>query len=915
MSRKRRWVWRLLVVALVGLLGFGAYTLDRMALSYLTGQRRVPGRDFLGNPVPDGGPVPGFAFLGWTRPSEEPQGLRILRPWESGREIGLRSGDVITRVDGALFTNGRDLHSLFVTEYEAGDAVRLTLEREGEPPRDVQLILKPFLRNPADLGLPYRDVEIESSSGFKLQGWFVPPPEGSDGRVGVFVHGAKSSRFQALEGAKHWYRRGYGLLTMDLSGRGTSEGEFVTYSVNERLDVASMTKWVRQQESVRPDAVVVFGTSNGAASAIFAAAQDPALAALALDAPYSDLWAAAGEMLSSRGVSSWLRSPLSLAVRWRAGIDLRAIRPADAQTQFYSESADMAGAPGWYCALAFDAQGRPHIAYWEAVGDDLKYAVRRNGAWQTEIVDGAGGENIGEHCALALDAQGNPHISYYDGTNQRLKYATKSAGSWTIEVADGTFGSGQATDIVLDGLQQPFISHWNAPNTEIRHTYQSGGVWTNDIITGIATNVTDTRVLIRSTGVIDWAYRAGNSIAHPSGGFLAPGFDFGLALDGNSQPQFAYYDSSTPELRAQNETVTTTGVTADMSISFAYAPDGSPHLAYNWGSGVLSYATKTGSWTTQQFPYPEINAVFNSIAVDAYGNPGIAYFDPAGDDLGFLHAGILLTSALDGVTWPVGAERTIEWRGAGTVGISLSVDGGASWRVLVSSYGVGNQNFGGYTFTVPHTPSKFCKVKVERSSPLSVAVSEALFTIEANISLLNLVINSLDDGGAVASWATDPGPDDLAAYRLEKRGASLPTWTTLAETSATTYHDPNSQPGDRYRLIAVNGLGHEYPLGEAVAAASLPPRLVAWPSPYRDGPMSISFVANPFAGEASVEVSIYDVAGRFVRAVANDRYPRGVHVVTWDGLDSRGARVSSGHYFIRVRSGETIETHKVVVVR
>ena len=96
MSRKRRWVWKLLAVLLVGLFGFGAYTLDRMALSYLTGQRRVPGRDFFGTPVRDGGPVPGFAFLGRTQRSESPEGLRILRPWESGREIGLRSGDVIT---------------------------------------------------------------------------------------------------------------------------------------------------------------------------------------------------------------------------------------------------------------------------------------------------------------------------------------------------------------------------------------------------------------------------------------------------------------------------------------------------------------------------------------------------------------------------------------------------------------------------------------------------------------------------------------------------------------------------------------------------------------------------------------------------------------------------------------------------
>ena len=78
--------------------------------------------------------------------------------------------------------------------------------------------------------------------------------------------------------------------------------------------------------------------------------------------------------------------------------------------------------------------------------------------------------------------------------------------------------------------------------------------------------------------------------------------------------------------------------------------------------------------------------------------------------------------------------------------------------------------------------------------------------------------------------------------------------------------------------------------------------------------MSIAFVANPFTGTAPVEVSIFDVAGRHVRTVARDRYTRGVHVVTWDGLDGKGARVASGHYFIRVTSGQTTETLKIVVL-
>ena len=332
-GRKIRWAMRFLLLVVVALVVAGGYLLDQMALSYLTGQRRIPGRDFSGAPLAMDGPVPGFAFLGVMAPSEQLPGVRVVRPRETGRTIGLRAGDVITSVEGKVFRNGDELHRYFLTDHTAGDRIALTVEHEGEPARELMLVLDPFLRSPADLGLPYLDVEIRSTSGFMLRGWFIPPPEGGDGRSGVFVHGAKSSRFQGLAAAKHWYRRGYGVLMMDLSGRGASDGEYVTYTLNERLDVASMTKWLRERPTVRADAVVVFGTSNGASSAIFAAAEDPALAAFALDAPFSDLWSAAGEMLTSRGASPLLRYPLSLFVRARTGLDLTSVRPIDVISQ------------------------------------------------------------------------------------------------------------------------------------------------------------------------------------------------------------------------------------------------------------------------------------------------------------------------------------------------------------------------------------------------------------------------------------------------------------------------------------------------------------------------------------------------------------------------------------------------------
>jgi fermentation-respiration switch protein FrsA (DUF1100 family) len=332
----KKLAYGLLALVLLGGTGLGVRAVDRMAIAYLTGQRRVVGEGFWGEAIPKDGPVPGYAFLGFTRPSNDPEGMRLVRPWDMARDVGLRAGDVVTGVDGKVFHSSEDLMRDLVAHYGAGQVVPVSAVREsasGVESLDLRMTLRPFVRNPGDLELPYEEVVIASESGYLLRGWFIPPPPRSDGRIGIFVHGANSSRFQAIEnGAKFWNRRGYGLLAMDLSGRGSSEGEYITYTVNERLDVRSMLKWARARAG-DPRKVVVFGTSNGGASAIYAAASDDELPALSLDATYGDLWEAAGSMLASRGGHPLLRYPLSLAVRYRAGIDIRSVRPFDAITR------------------------------------------------------------------------------------------------------------------------------------------------------------------------------------------------------------------------------------------------------------------------------------------------------------------------------------------------------------------------------------------------------------------------------------------------------------------------------------------------------------------------------------------------------------------------------------------------------
>jgi hypothetical protein len=78
--------------------------------------------------------------------------------------------------------------------------------------------------------------------------------------------------------------------------------------------------------------------------------------------------------------------------------------------------------------LALDSQYRPHVAYYDIGTRCLRYARWNGSAWvgladdsKADIVDTDG--DVGDSTALALDADGHPHITYWDSTNLATKYA------------------------------------------------------------------------------------------------------------------------------------------------------------------------------------------------------------------------------------------------------------------------------------------------------------------------------------------------------------------------------------------------------------------------------------------------------------------------------------------------------------
>ncbi len=64
-----------------------------------------------------------------------------------------------------------------------------------------------------------------------------------------------------------------------------------------------------------------------------------------------------------------------------------------------------------------------------------------------------------------------------------------------------------------------------------------------------------------------------------------------------------------------------------------------------------------------------------------------------------------------------------------------------------------------------------------------------------------------------------------------------------------------------------------------------------------------------------VSLIIYDVIGREVAEIANQDYPAGYNVVTWNGLNRNGEQVSSGVYFYRISTDKWNKVMKMLMIK
>ena len=126
---------------------------------------------------------------------------------------------------------------------------------------------------PSVAGPDYEDVEIVTSDGVVLRGWYLP----SRNLAAVITY---PGRERAQRYAEFLARHGYGVLLLDRRGQGGSTGDPNSYGWEGLHDIAAAIAFLEGRPDVDPDRIGGMGFSVGGEVLLETAARTPGLRAV-----------------------------------------------------------------------------------------------------------------------------------------------------------------------------------------------------------------------------------------------------------------------------------------------------------------------------------------------------------------------------------------------------------------------------------------------------------------------------------------------------------------------------------------------------------------------------------------------------------------------------------------------------------
>jgi hypothetical protein len=177
----------------------------------------------------------------------------------------------------------------------------------------------------------------------------------------------------------------------------------------------------------------------------------------------------------------------------------------------------------------------------------------------------------------------------------------------------------------------------------------------------------------------------------------------------------------------------------------------------------------------------------------------------------------------------------------------------------------------------------------------------------------------LKAGRIELSWSISPVDNDVEFAVLRRVLGS--DWTELPSNGVErtdlsfTYFDDRIEPGESYFYRVDYTLGAETGVlfeTDAVQTPAAPLTLHQnVPNPFNP----TTEISYYLPAAADVMLEVYDVTGKRVATLERGRREKGLHVVSWQGIDDAGHSAQSGIYFYRLRAGNEVVSKKMVLLR
>jgi len=263
--------------------------------------------------------------------------------------------------------------------------------------------------------------------------------------------------------------------------------------------------------------------------------------------------------------------------------------------------------------------------------------------------------------------------------------------------------------------------------------------------------------------------------------------------------------------------------------------------------------------------------------------------------------------------------RAINYYGAGTTGIPVSYCDGAVQRIGTQAYSTYLSDFNArkavaspIKIEVTGSYNSSAKTGVANIHISNTSGATVSGTLQCILAETNIAYTWYDQD-SIFGPARDLIPDQNGEAVSISAGGTLDKVRNFTVNAAW-------KPGDCYLVIFVQGSSkeiyqaakvHIMQIGAEESAIKYPAMLKNEPNPFKDR-VTISYNI-PITSKTSLEV--YDITGKLVKTITNKVETIGHKEAIWDGKDIKGKEMSSGLYFVKLKSGETELTSKVMLLR